>query len=410
MGNMNLGVLECEECENTFSCRIGLSNRAEQELSLSCKECGAISLFKISKNKDFSMEGVKKSVGNPLYHMDLHLDFPVFESEEHPLISPFLMAHAMGGQFNVSKHAHDTHLLNEISDNITDVKNTLGFFLRKKYKVFSRKTASYLKLDNVELDELQSEIRLFKYLFELIEPLNSLEKTNSAIDDFLLVIKDLSKNNNSELKSFTTELNNSKFIKNSIDDTVKIYQKILTKEVIFRPSLFLDSIDSNYSKLPFLLSTKDFEYVSDLFKDISEVLSRQLVVVAGVNNLIKRKNHNSFEPVLSAKNKKLEPNSLKNYADLDFGKKLSFIDSSWFTISKDIADNQLRNSTAHYKWSYDPSTQIITYFPKKEGLERQVSLDLSLIDYCKKVIDSFRVLHELNFLLHIVNLSSVNKI
>lgn len=411
MGNINLGTIECIECENSFSCRIGLSNRSQQELNLSCKECGAIATFSISEMKNLSMTGVKRSSQEPSYHIDLHLDFPVFEHETHPLISPFIMSNMMGGELNTAKHAHDMHCLNCISENIIDVKNTLGFYLKKKYKPFSRKVSSYLDIEEVALNDFQAEMLLFRYLFEIIEPFSDKNSTNASIDIFLNKIKELSKTSDSEFKSFTDEVSDSKFIENSINDAVKIYQKTLSKEVIFRPSLFLDYINEyEDKKLPFLLSTKDFEYVGDLFKDISEVLSRQLVIVAGINNLLKRKDHNKFEIILSDKNKNLEPKSLKDYADLDFGRKLSFIDSSWLQISNDIADNQLRNSTAHYKWEYDPSTQIIKYYSKKEGLNRNSSKEMFLIDYCKKVIDSFRVFHKLNYLLHMVNLKSLNKI
>jgi hypothetical protein len=411
MGNLNLGTVECLECGNSFSCRIGLSNRSEQELNLSCKECGAISTFNISEMQNLSMTGVKNSSKEPCYHIDLHLDFPVFEHDTHPLISPFMMSHMMGGELNTSKHAHDMHLLNCISDNIIDIKNTLGFYLKRKHKPFSRKVSSYLDIEEITPDSIQSEMLLFKYLFEIIEPLNSQESTNASIDLFLSKIKELSKTSNSALKLFTDEISESNFIEHSINDAVKIYQKILSKEVIFRPSLFLDHVDNHKDdKVPFLLSTKDFEYISDLFKDISEVLSRQLVIVAGLNNLLKRNNHNEFKVTLSVKNRNLEPQSLKDYADFDFGKKLSFIDSSWFQISSDIADNQLRNSTAHYKWEYDSSTQVIKYYSKKEGLNRTASKELFLIDYCKKVIDSFRVFHEINYLLHVVNLKSRDKI
>jgi hypothetical protein len=411
MGNLNLGTVECEECGNTFTCRVGLSNRRVQVLSITCKECGAVSSIEVSETQNIKVSGIKQSSNEPQYHIDLHLDFPVFEHEQHPLISPFMMSTMMGGSLNTSKHANDMHLLNKIADNIIEIKNTLNFYLRKKYKIFSRKVSLYLGIEEINPNKIQAEMLLFKYLFEIIEPFNDLDSTNKSIDLFLEKFKNLKNTSENELNAFIKEIKKSKFIDIGIDDSVKIYKQILLKEVIFIPSLFIEYIkDRDNNKTPFLLSTKDFEYISDLFKDISEVLSRQLVIVAGINNLLKRNNHNEFKVVLSKKNKNLEPKSLKDYANLDFGRKLEFIDASWFPISTKIADNQLRNSTAHYKWEYDSATQVIKYFPKKEGLERSASNELYLIEYCKKIIESFRVFHELNFLFHTMNLKVYEKI
>ncbi|ENM5784462.1 hypothetical protein V4V49_004058, partial [Vibrio mimicus] len=198
---------------------------------------------------------------------------------------------------------------------------------------------------------------------------------------------------------------------NCIFDAIKIYKSVLEKEVIFRPALFLD-LDRNHSKskLPYRLSSEGFESIQDLFKDISEVLSRQLSFVAGINNLIKRGSHDDFLVVKSKKGIVLSPSSLQKFADLDFGKKLEFIDDSWYKISKDVADNQLRNSTAHFKWDYDSVNQKVTYFPKKEGLDRLQSKEISLLDYTNKILASFRLMHRLNYLCHIINLKANNKI
>lgn len=411
MGNLNLGTVECEECGGSFTCRVGLSNRMIQIFSIACKECGAVSSIEVSETQNIKVNGIKQSTSEPQYHIDLHLDFPVFEHDQHPLISPFMMSNMMGGSLNTSKHANNMHLLNNITENIVSVKNTLNFYLNKKYKVFGRKVSEYLHIEEINPTQFQAEMLLFKYLFELAEPFCDLDSTNQSIELFLKKFKNLEKSSKNELNSFIKEITNSRFIDNGINDSVKIYRQILLKEVIFRPALFIDYIDTYDSKkMPFLLSTKDFEYISDLFKDISEVLSRQLVVVAGVNNLIKRNDHNKFKVVLSRRNKNLEPKSLKDYANLDFGRKLDFIDSSWFPITSDIADNQLRNSTAHYKWEYDSTTQIIKYFSKKEGLDRSASNEIYLIDYCKKIIESFRVFHDLNYLFHTVNLKAHKKI
>lgn len=409
MGNLNLGILECEECGNSFSCRIGLSNRQDQSFSITCKECASSLSLELSKDGKIKRSGLISSNKEAEYHVDLHLDFPVFEHETYSIFSPFIMSTMIAGNSNVGQHAHNMYKLNNIFNDLASIKNTLTFYSKGNYKGFSRKANDFLGIDSTVTNDIQAEILLFKYLFKLIEPFSELISTNAVIDDFTNTINGLSQNKAAELDFLTKELLNTKFIKISINDTIKIYKQILQREVIFRPSLFLD-FDQSYinRKVPYKLSTKDFECISDLFKDISETISRQLVMVAGINNIIKRGSHNLFAPVISKANKNLEPKSLKEYSDFDFGKKLDYIDSSWFFISKDIADNQLRNSTAHFKWEYDPVTQEITYYPKKEGLERISNSQIYLIDYCKKTIDSFRVMHKLNYLSHLLNLKAHN--
>lgn len=412
MGNINLGTVECAECGNSFTCRIGLSNRRIQQFSISCKECDSLSFIEVSDKQEIKKIGLNNSKKLPSYHIDLHLDFPVFEHESHPLISPFMMSNLMAGNSNILKHAYNIKSLNVISDNITDIKNTLNFYLKKKFKIFTRKTTEYLEIESpaIVVNKIHAEILLFKYIFEIIEPFSDSDEVNKSIDKYKKTIDNLSSNCSIGLEKFIKEIKNTSFIDININDTLKIYKQILEKEVIFRPSLFID-FDTSYEKnaLPYRLSTKEFEYISDLFKDISEVLSRQLTIIAGINNLSKRGDHNVFKVVLSKRGKSLEPKSLKDFSNLDFGKKIEYIDSSWFPISDKIADNQLRNSTAHYKWEYDSSSQVIKYFPKKEGFERLESKEIYLIDYCKKVIDSFRIVHELNYLCHLVDLK-VHKI
>ena len=69
--------------------------------------------------------------------------------------------------------------------------------------------------------------------------------------------------------------------------------------------------------MAYRVSSHDFEEIKDLYKDISGVLSRQLVLIAAVKNLEKRGDHNSFAPVGNMK----ASTSLNQYADVAFGHK-----------------------------------------------------------------------------------------
>ncbi|EKF9596115.1 hypothetical protein O1C65_003513 [Vibrio cholerae] len=411
--NLNMGILECEECQDTFSCRIGMSNRHTQEFSITCKNCGSIASIVIAEDKNISRTGVRKvgvraEEGNSSYHLDLHLDFPVFESESWHPFSPFMLSALMGGESAVAQHAYNMSSLNDISSRYNFIKNTLNFYERKKYDLFARNTNEYLKIESVVSTDIGAEMLLFRLLFDLLDPFLSASEVNYDIDNYTKAISNIS---SSKLTPFLKEVTTNKATDNCIFDAIKIYKSVLEKEVIFRPALFLD-LDRNHSKskLPYRISSEGFESIQDLFKDISEVLSRQLSFVAGINNLIKRGSHDDFLVVKSKKGIVLSPSSLQKFADLDFGKKLEFIDDSWYKISKDVADNQLRNSTAHFKWDYDSVNQKVTYFPKKEGLDRLQSKEISLLDYTNKILASFRLMHRLNYLCHIINLKANNKI
>ncbi|WP_412503528.1 hypothetical protein [Shewanella indica] len=411
--NLNMGVLECEECQDTFSCRIGMSNRHTQEFNITCKNCGSIASIVITEDKEISLAGVRKvggrvEEGNSSYHLDLHLDFPVFESESWHPFSPFMVSALMGGESAVAQHAYNMNSLNDISSRYNFIKNTLNFYERKKHDLFARNSNEYLGITSEVSTDIGAEMLLFKLLFELLDPFLSASEVNGDIGNF---IKSMSNISSSKLAPFLKEVTANKATENCILDAVKIYKSVLEKEVILRPALFVD-LNSNQSrsKLPYMLSSEGFENIQDLFKDISEVLSRQLSFVAGINNLIKRGSHDDFLIVRSKKGNVLSPSSLQKFADLDFGKKLEFIDDSWYQISKDVADNQLRNSTAHFKWDYDSVNQKVTYFPKKEGLGRLQSNEISLLDYTNKILASFRLMHRLNYLCHIINLKANNKI
>ncbi|MDA5312400.1 hypothetical protein ID101_17560 [Vibrio cholerae] len=166
-------------------------------------------------------------------------------------------------------------------------------------------------------------------------------------------------------------------------------------ELAFRPALFLD-FDPDYDKelVAFRVSTDDFQKYKDLYKDISEVLSRQLILVAGINNIIHRKDHNKFKDI-----GKTTPKSLNDFADLPYGFKVAHLDECWYEIGEDAINNQLRNSIAHVKAEYDDVSQIITYYPKKEGIKQEKAESIYFIDFMRKILISYREMHRLHQLI-----------
>ena len=197
------------------------------------------------------------------------------------------------------------------------------------------------------------------------------------------------------LDAFISELKDNRFLNNIRTDCLEIYPRILAAEISLRPALFLD-FDACYTKevTSFRVSSDDFQTHKDLYKDISEILSRQLIVVAGLNNLIHRGNHNVFNADISN-----PPSSLQKYADLSFGLKLQFLDNCWYSLQTDAADNQLRNAIAHYRAEYEEVTQTITYYPKKEGMRQDRAQSMTFLDFMRKILISYRELHRLHQLI-----------
>lgn len=146
---------------------------------------------------------------------------------------------------------------------------------------------------------------------------------------------------------------------------------------------------------PARVSTNEFKTYKDLYKDIAEVMNRQLVIVAGINNLWHRGDYGMF-PDLGRKN---QPTSLNDFADIPFGSKMDWLDNCWFYINSEAVDNHLRNAIAHFKAEYDDSTQFITYFPKLEGLEQEKAETMYFLDFMRKLLICFR---EMNYLHHLV--------
>ena len=100
--------------------------------------------------------------------------------------------------------------------------------------------------------------------------------------------------------------------------------------------------------------------------------------IAGINNIEKRGCHDSF---LESDN---PPRNLHKYADLPLGKKLDYIDDSWYPIEGGVIDNHLRNSLAHYKAEYDDISQVIAEHIKNMSYEE--ALELFEKEYIEKAL------------------------
>ena len=194
---------------------------------------------------------------------------------------------------------------------------------------------------------------------------------------------------------FVRGIVDSGFLDTLQKDCLKLYPEIYAAELPLRPALYLDLIAGyEKAKTAARISTKDFQAYKDLFKDITEVLGRQLVLVAGINNILRRKDGNAFASISGG-----ALSSFEKFAAKTIAEKFKYLDDCWYKIEREIVDTELRNAIAHNNVSYDEVTQIIEYFPDGSGIRSTPGRQIYFLDFTRILLVAFR---EMNNLHHLV--------
>jgi len=151
-------------------------------------------------------------------------------------------------------------------------------FLNCAQKVFDVRSKSNLPQD--------LNATLYSVVAHVMWPFALPGQDRDGVDQHMRVIFDLAKSNRSAIESFIAEVHSTGFIKALQHDCLEIYPRVLEAELPLRPVLFFD-FDCEFSSMlvPVRVSTHDFETYKDLYKDITEIISRQIVLIAGINNL-----------------------------------------------------------------------------------------------------------------------------
>lgn len=390
---------ECTTCESLVDCRIGMSNRDVQPIRFCCPSCGEAIHIDIEDGKGVKIKGAEAvefegPFTNEYPFVDLHLDFPVTFGEYKMGHTPFLKAVGRIGHENFGIHNARLNGLNILHSKTKELERIL--------RLYSKNVNLFGRLCEKEFGEtLRSEkpqdvnLALYCVIAKVFAPFSMPSENAESVAIHMKGIKDALSSDAEAFDAFFEEVIGTDFLKNIQHDCLEIYPQILAGELAFRPALFLD-FDTDYDKelVAFRVSTDDFQKYKDLYKDISEILSRQLILVAGINNVIYRKDHNKFKDVGKA-----TPKTLNQFADLPYGFKVTHLDECWYKIGEGAINNQLRNSIAHVKAEYDDTSQVITYYPKKEGIKQEKAESMYFIDFMRKILISYREMHRLHQLI-----------
>jgi hypothetical protein len=410
---MNINItLKCDTCNEYTNCRIGISNRAEQPLRFCCQDCGAPIEFLLveeviygEKEPEFTGATIiqpNKPFDEETNFVELHLDFPVHFGKYVQGDTPFMKAAARSGVMATVYHGRRLAYLDAKHAKFGFFKTLLKLYAKEKWLPFKNTLEKHFDKKATSDKMMDLNDALYHAIAEIMAPFLDFSQPDQIVDDekqYLNIQNNLAKKNKVTFDAFIDEILKTEFLKNLQIDCLEIYPKILSAELPLRPVLFLDFDNEHQDKMiPMRVSVDQFDTYKDLYKDISEIISRQLVLVAGLNNLLKRDDHNAFKSGIGATKagKDNTPKNLNDFANVSFGKKLDYIDDNWFIFSNEATDNQLRNAIAHFKTDYDEVTQKITYYPRIEGMKEDKSEEMYFLEFMRRIIIVYREMNRLH--------------
>ncbi len=405
----HVGTLTCETCDGDIDCRVGFSNRAVQPLSFPCPHCHTLIEITIvlDSSPSLQLNGVTQNKDrqygmfdgrNPF--IDLHLDFPVWSKEYVMGHTPFITALQKMRKIadetrNTDYHHFQLRLnhLNELHEKSKDLKRTIKLYYGENKKLFVKKSEDFLG-ERLERTLAMKDINLVLYrlisntFLPFIDPIST---ANFAEEISNLVIS-IAEKNEENFNAFMDSMITTKFLGNLQKDCLEIYPRILAAEIALRPALFMDFVEEEAdSRIAGKISTKDFNEYKDLYKDITEILGKQLCIVAAINNIIQRGDHEKFKAKDGG-----ALSSLEKFAGKTISEKLKYLDECWFRFEESAINTGARNAIAHYATEYDERTQIIQYYSGKEGLKQESPQEMYFLEFMVILLKAFREMHYLH--------------
>lgn len=411
-------TLTCSTCTKDIDFRLGMSNRDIQPFSVACPTCSALINLTITQGAGVELEGAKqlpdRQYGmfdgrNPF--VDMHLDFPVYFGPYVMGATPFMRAIQMlqesAEELNLGTpmelyqfHNNRLNQLNFFREKSEKIRTIIRLYNGQDKKLFKKQVGEFLTTkENDSLLPQDVNATLYKFISFVFLPFLDHHTITKFVEDLGPFVMNLAQATDGAFDSFVDMLHETKFLHNIQRDTLKIYPEIYDAELPLRPTLLLDFIKFyDRNKVAARVSNEDFDTYKDLYKDLAEVLGRQLVLVAGINNLSNRGSYDEFaKPEHGA-----ALSSLDKFADKTLSEKFKYLDECWYLVNKDVVDTGVRNAISHYTATYDPVSQVITYYPDKEGVRQEKGETMYFLDFMRMILQLFREVHYLHHVIKIL--------
>jgi hypothetical protein len=407
-------ALTCAICEQDTDCRFGYSNRDVQPLSFACPHCASLLNVTLSlsqgSNNGFKFKSCRVSSNQPKGpfegknpFVDLHLDFPVRSGKYIKGNTPYMMAmqdlqSTSGGDAEaiiekMQFHNGRLNQLNSFYQQSDQIKAILRLYFGNNKQLFRKRVGEFLKLDQgTSVKPQDVNASLYSFISYVFLPFVKFNEVHEVVHGFVSLIRRL---HSPELGNFMVQIIDSGFLANLQKDCLNVYPEIYDAEMPMRAALYLDLTEgASSAKTAARISTMEFKSYKDLYKDLVEIFSRQLTLVAGINNLIHRNDHNSFKPIDGG-----SLSSLEKYSGKTLTEKFKYLDECWYELDTKAIVAGVRNAIAHNNVEYNAVTQEITYYPEGGGIKQATSETMYFLDFMRLILVLFREVHNLHHLI-----------
>lgn len=404
-------TITCSTCEQDTDCRIGYSNRLIQPLQFSCPHCQSALEITLDTSEapqsKFSFRGCDPSESQPdgpfdgtNPFVDLHLDFPVKFGAYVLGLTPWFaslnqLEEAAGGDrekaLQISMfHSSRLNILNELYPRADELRRVINLYHGANKQLFQKRASEFLQ-EPEERSLLQQDLNaiLYRVIARAFFPFIVHEHAREISEELPKLLYRLER---AQLEAFIDNISSSGFLTTLQRDCLRIYPRVFDAEIPFRPALFLDFFDEDQHELVAgRVSSHDFMELKDLYKDILEIIARQMVLVAGINNLYHRGDFNSFKAIDGGK-----LSSLQKFSEKTFSEKFKYLDNCWYNLTVTDFNLGLRNAVAHNNIDYNSDTQIVIYYPKGGRLAATEGKQTSFLLFMRSLLLAFREMHNLH--------------
>ena len=397
-------LLKCRFCGKVTNLRLEISGPPHQEIKFQCLGCrnnmgGTLHID--YKNIETSFEPINctEVQGDFLsggdYSVEYSFDRPVAKPscQPHDPLTPYLrqfpeaeraldlFARARWSQSIASSDWYNFHSLNNayIQQNYTTFRKIAGIYLTDEYPMKKRV-------------DLQQTFYQLHYLF--LAPYIPIDKNHGLV---LQMTNYVCQNNEpfvSQIKVFVDHLFAEGYLQAWQKDITKILDNFANNRDWLAP--FGVHLMTSEASKDYWLKTENYHGAKQFYTDMFEVLGRLLMAIIGLNNIENRGNYQAMPGNM--------PKSVKtwdDFAEVSNGLKFKFCQENpfWTLVYNNTFDHKLRNGINHNKAYLDDTSQVISYFPDKQGNK---CFQIKYYDFMVHTIKTFWALFDMHQLVKIL--------